>query len=201
MNIRELRFVTAVAVIGLSAFAAYRGAEIVRFSLAMGSLKTATRAATLRSWYSVPGLGQIAREAALPRELDATSSEELTRQYDALTDYLSVTPAASLQWLMLAAARLLLGETNDSVIAAYQMSVVTGPNENDVIVERSKFGLSIWDDLPPELKQREIDDLTLGFFSGPDKENLRKALAAMSASAREEVLGALPRQRLAALGI
>lgn len=200
MNVRELRFATAVALMAICAFAVMQGATLVHFRLATDTASSDARQATLRPWYSVPGIGALAREADLPLKLDTANRDNLARQRDSLAAYLAVRPAASLQWLMLAAGRLLLGAPAENVVSAYGLSVATGPNENDVIVERSKFGLYLWNDLPPELKKREIDDLALGFFSGEEKINLRKLFAAMTAASRQEILNALPKPRIAVLG-
>lgn len=195
MNIRELRFVTAIGVMALCALTVVRGADAVGFRIATANLQEGARAETLRSWYAVPGVGTLAREAALPSALDFSSKDALTRQRDQLTDYLSVKPTASMQWLMLAGSRLLLGESKESVIAAYGLSVVTGPNENDVMIERAKFGLYLWSDLPPELKKREIDDLSLASITGEEVENVRKLLGSLSVESRDEILKALPKPR------
>jgi hypothetical protein len=201
VNVRELRFITAIGVMAIAAFAVLRGADIVRFHLATGSATAGKDAVSLRDWYPVAGVGTVARQAELPLKLDATDKSALMSQRDALAGYLAVRPAASLQWLMLAANRLLLGEPTKNVLAAFSLSVVTGPNENDVIVERSKFGLYLWTELPPELKRREIDDLALGYFSPDEKISLRKLFAALKPQSRQEVLKALPQPRLAVLGL
>jgi len=199
VNIRQPRFLTAVIIVILSGFAVWRGIDIVRFKLALSA--AAPQSDALQQWYSVPGVGTLAREAGLPDRLQAADKQELARERDALVGYLAVKPASSVQWLMLAAARLLLGESKDRVIAAYSLSVVTGPNENDVMVERAKFGLYLWDELPPDLKQREINDLSLGFFSGEEKEAVQKLLAGMSAASRDEIVRALPKTRRQAFGL
>lgn len=192
MNLRELRFATALGVMAIAAVTVIRGADVVAFRYATQNLAGDTPA--LHSWYSVPGVGTMAREIALPAALDLSDKDALGRQRDALSDYLAVKPTASLQWLMLAASRLLLGETKERVIAAYGLSVVTGPNENDVMVERAKFGLYLWDDLPSELKKREIDDLSLSQFKGTEAADIGKLLQAMNPSSRDTVLGALPKK-------
>ena len=195
MNIRELRFATALCVMAIAAVTVLRGADVVAFRAATQNVSGDTRAEALRAWYPVPGVGTTAREMALPAALDFSNKDTLARQRDTLADYLAVKPTASLQWLMLAASRLLLGESKESVIAAYGLSVVTGPNENDVMVERAKFGLYLWNDLPSELKKREIDDLSLATIKDQDVENIRKLLGFISPASRDEILKALPKPR------
>ena len=47
----------------------------------------------------------------------------------------------------------------EQVLGSLELSVLTGPNEGYVMAERGIFGVSLWEDLSPDLKNRVAIDL------------------------------------------
>jgi hypothetical protein len=77
----------------------------------------------------------------------------------------------------------------DDVLDPLMMSALTGPNEGYVMAERGMFGLSLWEDLSPDLKRRAAIDLAAGKI--PENRNFQAILSAKPQAVRDELRTAL----------
>src|SRR6266849_3474387 len=160
MHLRPTRLLTTVAVIGLCAFAAWRGADIVRFVSARdGAAADRHRAEALRPWTAVPGIATAALEASLANALDPADLEGARRRGEEIGAILARRPLSSMHWLSLAGMRLVANEGFDKVLAALALSALTGANEGSIMLQRGAFGLLQWEILPPDFRKRTIVDL------------------------------------------
>jgi hypothetical protein len=82
----------------------------------------------------------------------------------------------------------------DDVLDALTLSALTGPNEGYIMVERAMFGLSIWEDLPPDLKRRVAVDLTAE--KDPWNPRFKAVVSSTPAGVRDELRTALLAQGL-----
>jgi hypothetical protein len=94
----------------------------------------------------------------------------------------------------------------DDVSDALTLSALTGPNEGYVMMERAIFGVSVWEDLPPDLRNRTALDLVPVAFPHTPAEGARagklvRVLATTSESVRSELRNALLAIGLAAKDI
>jgi len=83
----------------------------------------------------------------------------------------------------------------ETVVETLKLSMLTGPNEGEVMAERGIFGLSVWDALPAHLKDRTVTDLVVGTVSSA-RTKLETALSAETEKVRSEL-----RTRLIAEGL
>jgi hypothetical protein len=187
MWMRAVRFMTAIAVIGICGFAAARGWSIMRFSLVMMDKSSENREETVLTWTAVPGVASTAWHAVLKSTINF--------QRDGLAAALSIKPLSSLDWLWLSGLQLATDQPIDTVLESLELSMLTGPNEAGVMAERGIFGLSVWDALPEHLKDRTLTDLALGTISSA-RAKLETALSAEPEKVRSEL-----RTRLIAEGL
>src|SRR5262249_59931801 len=66
----NIRFWTALIVIVICAFSVVRGASIVRFSLAMATIGSESRAEIIGTWATVPGVASTALQSKLQEKID-----------------------------------------------------------------------------------------------------------------------------------
>src|SRR5215813_461662 len=100
MHWRPTRLLTTVAVIGLCAFAAWRGVDIVRFVAASeGATADQHRVEALRPWVATPGLAVAALEASLATALDPTDIDGARRRGEQIGALLARRPLSSMHWL------------------------------------------------------------------------------------------------------
>ena len=203
MRGRWVRFLTALVVVSISALVVYRGSDIVRFGLADAGLGPDGKAADVdRPWVNVPGLAFSAQESLLKGEADAGDQKA---QREELKDILAVRPLSSKYWLALAEMQSFSGERAGKIVEAVRLSVLSGPNQHDVMVGREIFGVSHWELLPLELQQRTGADLAAGPLAESEIADLRLALAGKSEKTRNEILAVLqaegvPAKDLVAIG-
>jgi hypothetical protein len=107
----------------------------------------------------------------------------------ALSTFLSIKPLSPSHWLSLSGMEFATAQRMEDVLEALTLSALTGPNEGYVMAVRGIFGLSVWEDLSPDLKRRVAMDLAAGEM--PDYEKLRAVLSAKSAAVRHELRGAV----------
>ena len=206
MRRRWVRFLTALGVVSISALAVYRGADIVRFGLADARSGPDGKAANVdRPWVNVPGLAFSAQESLLQGEVAAGDQKATERQREELKNILAVRPLSSKYWLALAEKRSVTGERASKVVEAVRLSVLSGPNQHDVMVGREIFGVSHWELLPLELRQRAGADLAAEPLAETEIADLRLALAGKSEKTRNEILAVLqtegvPAKDLVAIG-
>jgi hypothetical protein len=193
MRVREIRFLTALVVIGLCLFGIARGWEIVRFRIAQASLRTdANPRELLGRWADVSGVASSALEASLPGAPDPGDRQAAQRQLGQLAEILSLRPLSSTHWLSLSGTRFVLGQPTNKVIGALILSSMTGPNEGQIMLQRGAFELSLWELLSPELQKRALVDIaeTLRLFTqlqAADRNNLKTVVASRPEDVRQAV--------------
>ncbi len=154
---------TAIAVIGICGFAAARGWSIVHFSLTtMDIVSSENREEAVRAWRTVPGVATAAWQAELTGKINPPDLEAAISRREGLSAILSIKPLSSFDWLWLSKMQLATDQTMDRVLETLALSTLTGPNEGKVMAERGIFGLTLWDALPPHLKDRTVSDLAAG---------------------------------------
>jgi hypothetical protein len=162
MRVHELRFLTAICVIAVAAFAVVRGWEVATAGTA----------------------GDVARERYNPADADSVAKRRAT-----LVEQLSQRPASSLHWALLAQTQLQNGEPPERVLRTLTLSAVTGPNEGTVMATRARLGILLWESMPPDLQKRTINDLA--GFNLDDAVSPGVALSLKPPAVREEIAAAL----------
>jgi hypothetical protein len=185
----QIRFCTAIVVIGICGFAAVWGWNIAHFSLAMMNVDSAKKRAEAGAWASVPGIAAIARHAEMMDKIDPSDVTAANEQLQALSAFLSVKPLSSYHWLLLASMEFATAQRMDDVLDALTLSALTGPNEGYIMVQRGIFGLSVWEDLPADLKKRVVADLTAEKIT--ENPNFRGVLSSKPQEVRNELRTAL----------
>jgi hypothetical protein len=187
-----MRALTAIAVIGLCAFAAYHGWRIVGFAQARAHvLSGGLPTDALRPWIADAGLAGAALDTSLRQAPDAGDSEGLRRRQEGLAAILGIWPLSSPHWLSLAGLRLVAGAPYERVLAAFAMSWVTGPNEGSLMLQRGMFGLLQWEVLPPDARKRTIADVAGVMMGTPvqdvDAARVKLILAGKSSETKREL--------------
>ena len=193
MRARFVRFLTALAVVGLCALAVSRGWDIVRFSMADAGLQ----AEAVRPWVAVSGLSFSAQESLLTDEADPGDEKRAQKRRNELTDILAVRPLSSEYWLALSEIRLVTLEPSNKVVEAFELSTLTGANEDYMMARRGVFGVSHWEVLPAEVRMRAATDLVAGPLSDRTVAKLRTALSGKTETVRQEIRTALEAEGLA----
>jgi hypothetical protein len=156
----NIRFWTAIIVIGVCAFSLVRGVGVVRFSVAMATIGSSeSRAEIIGTWATVPGVASTALQSKLKEKIDPSNLTAANSRREALSSILSIEPLSSTDWLALSGVQLITDQPMDQVLATLMLSVLTGPNEGYVMADRGIFGVSLWEDLSPDLKRRTAIDL------------------------------------------
>ena len=161
----------------------------MRFSLATMDKSAENRHERLHAWTAVPGVAATAWKTVLP---DLTATDSLR---DGVSAVLSIEPLSSPDWLWLSGLQLSTNQPIETVVESFKLSVLTGPNEGEVMANRGIFALSVWDALPAHLKDRTVTDLAVGSISSA-REKLGAALSAEPEKVRSEL-----RTRLIAKGL
>jgi hypothetical protein len=190
-TIGRVRFVTmmGVAACGLMI---WKGCDIVGFRLAQG--RAQDRAEAANAWASVPGVASYALNAVVSAPLEPINPQTVAHRLDEIGALLSVQPLASEHWLSLSGMRHLAAQPMEKVLAPLRLSFSTGPNEEEVLLQRAMFCVSMWEDLPADIQWRVAKDLGIPGFSDPDKTKLRTVLLAQPESVRTQVRDLLREQ-------
>jgi hypothetical protein len=184
-----IRAATALFVLFLCLPAIVRGADILRFSVADDNDEDT------RPWANVSGLAFSALESSLT---PVAKPEDVPKRRDDLTEILSMRPLASEYWLTLAGTRITAGEPLSKALDALTLSSITAPNEGYLIAQRGIFGVSYWEALPPEVRNRAMDNLAARRLSGRNAERLRNILAEKTPNVRDAIRTALRARGLSA---
>jgi hypothetical protein len=195
---RGVALATMVAVVALCTPAIVRGFDIVRFSAEEAAVREeADRGATLHAWTAIEGLEYSARQASFSGQVAWNDTPGAVRRRDELADILSVAPMSSAHWLILSSMRSVAQDPAVWVIAALSMSDVTGPNEGLVMAQRAMFVLSLWENLPSDVRESAANDLAMTWktFTTPKLDQLRNILSAKSDKDRSDILRALERSQ------
>jgi hypothetical protein len=181
-----IRFCTAITIITLCAFALVRGLDIVQFSrvkIEVGSGENG--AERMRSWTTVTGLGAAALQSQLVPSIDPSDLKAANSRRETLAAILSIKPMASNDWLGLSGMQLMTDQPMEQVLGSLMLSMLTGPNEGYTMTERAMFGISLWEDLTPDLRRHVINDLAAGEI--PESGKIRAVFAAKSSAVRDEL--------------
>ena len=187
----DIRFWTAIVLIGICGFAVARGWSIVRFSLAADALKNPAEIA--QAWSSTPGVASTALETEIRDKIDPSDLTAANNRREQLSVLLSIKPLSSYDWLSLSGMQLVTEEPIEQVLESLELSVLTGPNEGYVMAERGIFGVSLWESLSPDLKNRAAMDLAMARIAvqGEVREKLRAVLSTKTEQVRSELHKAL----------
>lgn len=188
------RLLTSFAIIGLCGFAAIRGWSIAQFAEVRARARVASTEGEVNGvsrWIGVPGLTDAALETSLAQNASASDIDGIAKRAEGLAAALSVRPLSSTNWLSLAGIWLVVAHPHQQVLAALQMSAVTGPNEGTIIWQRGIFGVLEWDSLPLDARRRTINDLAgtlLGTSVGDIETSVvRNVLSTKSAETRAQI--------------
>lgn len=193
----DIRLCTAIAIIAIGGLSLVQGWEIARFSLAVVSIESSDKGiGNNKPSAALPGLTSTALQADLADEIDASDLQAANRRREALSSILAVKPLSSIHWLLLSGMQLIMERPMEQVLESLELSVVTGPNEAHVMAERAIFGVSLWEDLPRDLKSRAARDLGPMIYprtpaEGAQGDKFRAVLATKSESVRNELRNAL----------
>jgi hypothetical protein len=181
-----IRFCTAITIITLCAFALVRGLGIVQFSrvkIEVGSGENG--AERMQSWATVTGLGAAALQSQLVPSIDPSDLKAANSRRETLAAILSIKPMASNDWLGLSGMQLMTDQPMEQVLGSLMLSMLTGPNEGYTMTERAMFGISLWEDLTPDLRRHVINDLAAGEI--PESGKMRAVFAGKSSAVHDEL--------------
>jgi hypothetical protein len=187
----DTRFWTAIALIGICGFSVARGWSIVHFSFATANIDVFENwTEAFRPWTAVPGVASVALQAELKEDINISDPKAADGRRETFSSILSIRPSSSLGWLSLAGLQWVTHQPQERVTGSFRLSMLTGPNEGYVMAERGIFGLSLWEDLSPDLKRRAAMDLA---GAGPitKNETFRAVLPTKSQEVRNELRTAL----------
>jgi hypothetical protein len=192
-----VRLLTAITLIVVSGVAVAQGWGIVRFFLASVNIVSSEKRARIPdTWRAIFGVTLTALDDELADEADQSDMIAPYRRRDLLYAILSIKPLSSMDWLSLSRAKLVTHRPMEDVLGSLELSMLTGPNEGYVIEERRLFGVSLWEQLPPDLKRYVTNDVAGEMHDGrfrlfasaqPEqvKNELREALIAAGLSTKE----------------
>src|SRR5262245_56518004 len=193
----DIRLCTAIAIIAMCGLAIAQGWRIARFSLAMANIDSSEkRTDIIDTWTAIPGLASRALQAGLTGEIDPSDLQGANRRRETLSSILSIKPLSSGDWLLLSGMQLVTDQPMEQVLQSLKMSVVTGPNEARVMIERGVFGVSLWESLPRDLKSHAALDLGPMIYArtpaeGAEGRKFQAVLATKSELVRDELRKAL----------
>ena len=125
------------------------------FSLATASIDSSEkRAEIINRWTSVPEVASAALQAELRQKVDISDPKAANSRREALSSILSIKPLSSVDWLSLSVLQRVTDQPMEQVLGSLKLSMMTGPNEGNVMADRGIFGVSIWDSLSSDLKRR-----------------------------------------------
>jgi hypothetical protein len=193
----SIRLLTAIAVIGICGISVAEGWRIVHFSLVTMNIDSPEiQAEIVNTWRAVPGLASKALQAGLTDAVNPSDMMVAYRRREILSETLAIKPMSSMDWLSLSGMQLVTDQPMEDVLASLKLSMLTGPNEGSVMVERGVVGVSLWESLSPDLKSRVAYDLAPTLFprtpeEGAESGKLRAVLSAKPERVRKELREAL----------
>src|SRR5262249_34009879 len=162
------------------------GWGIVHFSLAMANIDSSEkRAEIVNRWGDAPGVASTALQAELRENIDTSDAKAADGRRAALSSILSIKPLSSADWLSLSGIQFVADQPMVQVLGSLKLSVITGPNEGNVMADRGTFGVSIWDSLSSDLRRRAARDLVAADPSAYWK--IRSVLSGESERVRNEL--------------
>src|SRR5262245_11437708 len=186
----DIRFWTAITMIGICAVSVAQGLRIVHFSLVMANIHSSeNRAETIHKWTAVPGIASAALQSELTEKINPSDLKAANNRREALSAMLSIKPLSSMDWLSLSGMRFMTDQPMEQVLGSLRLSAMTGPNEGYVMAERGIFGASLWEDLSPDLNRHTAMDLAA--TERPDDGKFRAVLSTKSERVRNELQTAI----------
>jgi len=186
----DIRFWTAITMIGICVFSVTSGLSILHFSLAMGDIGSSeNRAQTIHTWAAVPGIASAALQSQLREKIDPSDLHAANSRREALSALLSIEPLSSTDWLSLSGMQLITDQPMEQVLGALMLSTMTGPNEGYVMADRGIFGVTLWEDLSADLKRHVVNDLAAGEIS--ERTKIEPVLSTKSVVMRNELRAAI----------
>ena len=188
----HIRWFTAIAVIGICGFSIAQGFRIVHFSLATVNIDSSEqRAEIINAWSSAPDVASTALQAALKDKINVSDPAAANSRREALASILSIKPLSSVDWLSLSKMQLVTDQPMEQVSRSLELSMLTGPNEGYVTVERGIFGVSVWEDLSPYLRKLVATDLATGEINDEKIQQFQAVLFTKPQRVRKELREAL----------
>jgi hypothetical protein len=168
------------------------GLEIVRFTIAKSELGAEDNAAeAFRRWTASPGLAFSARRSSLTAPPARNDESAALLRRDEIADILAIKPLAPDYWLSLARTLDTTKQPSAKVVEALTLSMLTGANEGYLEPQRGILGMSLWEQLPPEIRRRAATDLTSIPLNRREKLSLQRILLQKPADVRQEIRVAL----------
>ena len=214
---QRLNFRLPLAIIAASALIASAGLKIIDQAQSSSDIATARSVAaghrgpaTLPAAADVSGLRLYARtDVAAPFLQGSLDLQTVVPATEAVTNVLRVWPLAGAYWLRLAELRAASGRDIQSVISAYQLSVLVAPFDGQMMLARQVLGVQLWDVLSIDEQRSVLTDLVRVWNArSPDlTAKLRQATAALSPEGRQslkaqlQTRSSLGDQQLAAIGL
>jgi hypothetical protein len=184
----DIRFVTAIALIGICGFAITRGWSIVHFSIATANIDVFENwAEVFNPWTAVPEVASAALQAELKEEINISDPKAANGRRDTFSSILSIKPSSPLSWLSLSGLQWVTHQPMEQVLGSLKLSMLTGPNEGYAMAERGIFGVSLWENLSPDLKRGVVIDIARAEMN----DKFRTILSALPAKVRNELREAL----------
>jgi hypothetical protein len=186
----DIRFWTAIMMIGLCSLFVARGLRIVQFSLATANIgPSERRVETLHAWATVPGIAPAALQSQLTEQIDPSDSKAANSRREGLSAIVSIKPLSSMDWLSLSGMQFITDQPMEQVLSSLLLSTMTGPNEGYVMADRGIFGASLWEDLSPDLRRRAAMDLVAGEM--PQNGKFRAVLSTKSEQIQNDLRAAI----------
>jgi hypothetical protein len=189
----DIRFWTAIVMIGICGLSVARGWSVAHFALVTMNIDASkNRAEIARAWGTVPGVASKALQELMDM-IEASDPMAADRRREDISAFLSVKPLSSFGWLSLSGMQLGTHQPMEQVLESLKLSMLTGPNEGYVMAERGIFAVSLWENLSPDLKSRAAIDLAFARTSMDSAvtEKLRAVLSTKTNRVRNELREAL----------
>jgi len=188
----DIRFWTAIAFIGICGFSITRGWSIVHFSLATANIDVFENwAEVFNPWTAVPEVASAAFQAELKEDINISNPKAANDRRETFSSVLSIKPSSPFSWLSLSGLQRVTHQPMEQVLESLKLSMLTGPNEPHVMAERGIFGVSLWENLSPDLKRRVAIDLARAEMERKGIEKFQTVLAAQPEGVRNELREAL----------
>jgi hypothetical protein len=189
INLRELRFWTALLMVGICLFTISSALPALRYGLASLSVDAASAPARLAALTEDSGVGALAKRDLLRLAPPSAATSRVA----ALASLASDTPMSSGAWLELSIAREEADAPMQQIANALALSSLTGPNESRFMAGRASFGLPLWSKFPPDLRRTLVGDLVAGWsaMDPAQRADLNALLTVESDRTREEIRSSL----------
>src|SRR5262249_52378485 len=126
----DIRFWTAIAVIGICGFSITRGWSIVHFYLATADIDVFENYANVfNPWTAVPEVASAALQAELKEDTDIHDPKAANDGRKTFSSIFSIRLSSSFGWLSLSGLQRDTHQPMAQVLGSLKLSMLTGPNE------------------------------------------------------------------------